>query len=162
MKERIYLAAPISTEGDVMYVNRLATELRNLGYHVYSPIEDETINDKTKNPTAEDIFNNDNDGIDSADIFLAVETGREQVGTHTELGGELALLRKGVSDRELIVFTNNFRLNNPQIQNGIPSASANHYTMGGVWEHGTFIEGMTEGLLRYMKERKSKYEEDAE
>ena len=154
-KERIYLAAPISTEGDVMYVNHLAKELRNIGYHVYSPIEDESINDKSNNPKAEDIYNGDNEGIDSADIFLAVETGREQVGTHTELGGELALLRKGVSDKELIVFTNNFRLNNPQIQNGIPSASANHYTLGGVWEHGTFVEGMTEGLLRYMRIRKS-------
>lgn len=155
MKERIYLAAPISTEGDVMYVNHLAKELRNLGYHVYSPIEDETINDKSNNPKAESIYNNDNDGIDSADIFLAVETGREQVGTHTELGGELRLKDKGYSDKEIIVFTNNFRLNNPQIQNGIPSASANHYTLGGVWEHGTFVEGMTEGLLQYMEDRRA-------
>ena len=153
-KESIYLAAPISTEGDVMYVNYLASELRKLGYNVHSPIEDEEINDKTKDPKAEDIFNNDNNAIDNADIFLVVETGREQVGTHTELGGELALQRKGLSNKELICFTNNFRLNNPQTQNGIPSASANHYTLGGVWQHGTFVEGMTKGLLEYMKKRR--------
>src|SRR5699024_147418 len=152
-EEVIYLAAPISTEGDKMYVEYLAKELRNIGYAVYSPIEDESINNKSNNPKAEDIFDNDNEGIDKADIFLVVETGREQVGTHTELGGELALIRKGLSDRELISFTNNFRLNEPQIQNGIPSASANHYALGGVWKHGTFVEGMTEGLLEYMRDR---------
>jgi len=152
-RETIYLAAPISTEGDVMYVNYLADQLRNLGYNVISPIEDKSINDKNNNPKAEDIFNNDNNGIDSADIFLVVESGREQVGTHVELGNELALQRKGMSNRELISFTNNYRLDKPQIQNGIPSASANHYALGGIWQHGTFVEGMTEGLLEHMKNR---------
>lgn len=155
-KELVYLAAPISTEGDVMYVNYLAKELRKLGYLVHSPIEDEKINNKDNNPKAEDVFNNDNGGIDSADIFLVVESGREQVGTHVELGGELALIRKGFSKKELISFTNNFRLNQPQIQNGIPSASANHYALGGIWQHGTFVEGMTEGLLKYMEKRQLK------
>lgn len=155
-KELIYLAAPISTEGDVMYVNYLAKELRKLGYLVHSPIEDESINNKENDPKAEDIFNNDNGGIDSADIFLVVETGREQVGTHTELGGELKLQSKGLSDRELIAFTNNFRLNQPQIQNGKPSASLNHFVLGGILQHGIFVEGMTDGLLEYMKNRLNK------
>lgn len=147
----VYLAAPISTDGDIMYVNHLASELRNIGYNVYSPIEDESINDKSRNPQSTDIYGNDTSGIDNADIVLVVESGREQVGTHVELGKVLKAIENG-SNVKLIAFTNNKRLQSPQIEDGLPSASMNAFAYGGIKQHGTWVSGGTDGLLTYMRE----------
>ena len=147
----VYLAAPISTDGDIMYVNHLASELRGIGYNVYSPIEDASINDKSRNPQSTDIYGNDTNGIDNADIVLVVESGREQVGTHVELGKVLKAIEAG-SNVKLIAFTNNKRLQTPQIEDGLPSASMNAFAYGGIKQHGTWVSGGTDGLLTYMRE----------
>lgn len=152
-EERVYLAGPISTEGDVMYMLYLAEELRNLGYHVHAPHEDDSINDKTNDPSADDIFANDTDAIDISDIVVLVESGREQVGTHMEAGKIIERIEQG-APLELVVFTSNYRVEDTQIEDGKASASVNHYALGGYKRAGTWIDGMSAGMLKYMKERK--------
>lgn len=151
--EVIYIAAPISTEAEVMYVDKLAETLRTIGYEVYSASEDEEINDKTNNPKAETIYTKDFDAIDDADIVLFVETGKKQVGSHIELGKVLEMRRKGI-DVELIAFTNNYRLDKPQTQEGMASESINHLELGGILVEGTFVHGMTDGVIQHLIARK--------
>ena len=158
MCNKVYLAGPIATEGDVMFMSKLAEDIRSLGFDVHAPHEDKSINDKSNNPKASDIFGNDGSAIDQADIIVAVESGREQVGTHTEIGKvieRIKLIRQGlldgVKEPNLIVFTSNFRLNEPQIEDGLPSASVNHYLYGGIKEYGTWVYGMSEGLLTHLE-----------
>lgn len=98
-KPVVYLACPLSTEGDVMFANTVAQLMRDKGLNVYSPIEDESINDKSNDPEPEDIFINDYIGIEQADYVFLVETGREQVGTHVELGIVLEKIVKGKTNR---------------------------------------------------------------
>jgi len=95
----IYVASPLSTEGDILFVNELTSKLRDAGLNVYSPIEDESINDKSNDPDPEDIFVNDYVGIEKADYVFLVETGREQVGTHVELGIVLEKVISGSKNR---------------------------------------------------------------
>lgn len=96
-KPKVYTASPISTEGDALFADEMSQQLRSLGYEVYSPIEDKSINDKSNDPTPQQIFVNDLDGINYADIIVVNETGREQVGTHVELG--IVLERVGMQTR---------------------------------------------------------------
>lgn len=95
----IYVASPLSTEGDILFVNEVTEKLREAGLNVYSPIEDESINDKSNDPDPEDIFVNDYVGIEKADYVFLVETGREQVGTHVELGIVLEKIISGKKNR---------------------------------------------------------------
>lgn len=66
-------------------------ELRKLGFEVYSPQEDKTINDKTNqsiesnNSLAEKIFDHDTKGMERADIII-FEVSNDHVGTTTEIG----------------------------------------------------------------------------
>lgn len=68
--------------------NRL---LKQLGFQVYSPQDDATINDKTNqivesnNSLAEKIFDRDTTGMEKADIII-FEVSNNNVGTTTEIG----------------------------------------------------------------------------
>lgn len=162
-RESVYLAGPISTEGDVMFMSYLAEELRKLDYHVHAPHEDEAINDKTNNPESSQIFRNDGDAINTSDIVVLVESGREQVGTHLEAGKIIERIENGTTpDLELVVFTSNYRVENTQVEDGKASASVNHYALGGYKSVGTWVDGMSAGLIEYMKERKERVQVEDE
>lgn len=66
-------------------------QLRNLGFQVYSPQDDKTINDKanqtveSNNSLAEKIFDRDTRGMEQADIII-FEVANNNVGTTTEVG----------------------------------------------------------------------------
>jgi nucleoside 2-deoxyribosyltransferase len=65
--------------------------LRKLGFQVYSPQDDKTINDKTNqtiesnNSLAEKIFDRDTKGMEKADIII-FEVSNNNVGTTCEVG----------------------------------------------------------------------------
>lgn len=159
--ERVYLAGPISTEGDVMFMSYLAEELRKLGYHVHAPHEDDSINDKSNDPSSDDIFSNDGDAINTSDIVVLVESGREQVGTHMEAGKIIERIESGTAaDLELVVFTSNYRVENTQVEDGKASASVNHYALGGYKRAGVWVDGMSAGLIEYMRKRKELTQDD--
>lgn len=66
-------------------------QLRALGYQVYSPQDDKTINDKqnqsveSNNSLAEKIFDHDTSGMEKADIII-FEVSNDNVGTTCEIG----------------------------------------------------------------------------
>lgn len=66
-------------------------QLKQLGFQVYSPQDDKTINDKTNqtiesnNSLAEKIFDRDTKGMEQADIII-FEVSNNNVGTTTEIG----------------------------------------------------------------------------
>lgn len=87
----IYLGGDLLKKGSILLREQEARELRELGYKIYSPIEDKSINDKTgvteeeNNKLAERIVKNDTAGILNSDIIV-IEPHENALGTMTELG----------------------------------------------------------------------------
>lgn len=164
---KIYYATSIATQGETLDSIRVANNLRQLGYEVYVASENKSINDKSNNPTPEDIFNGDIYEILSSDIFVVNLTGGTQDGTISEIGfvagwneansfdsEEKRKLRdEGLSNREIdyiegnipiVAFTTNTRIMQPQHHHGVPSASANHLVLGMIDKFGDFVGGEKE------------------
>src|SRR5699024_6514420 len=116
---KVYLAHPISTTGEFVDSKRVANNIRDIGYDVYVASENDSINDKSNEPTPLDIYDGDIDEIINADIFVVNLTGGLQDGTISEIGfvaGWNEMLE--VSDRyistPIIAYTSNARLLQPQ------------------------------------------------
>src|SRR5690625_3735470 len=73
--KKIYLATPISTEGEKKWSKKLAKKIRELGYEVYAAADNDSINDKSNNPTPRDIYVADIDQIKKADVVMCNITG---------------------------------------------------------------------------------------
>ena len=90
-EKMVYLAGDMLKKGSIMLRNQESEEVRELGYKVYSPIEDKSINDKSNqseesnNGLAEKIVRNDTRGILSSDIII-IEPHENALGTMVELG----------------------------------------------------------------------------
>src|SRR5699024_7766166 len=156
---KVYLAHPISTTGEFVDSKRVANNIRDIGYDVYVASENDSINDKSNEPTPLDIYEGDIDEIINADIFVVNLTGGLQDGTISEIGfvaGWNEMLE--VSDRyistTIIAYTSNARLLQPQFSDGIPSASANHLVKGMVDRWGNFV-GDEEAMYRKLYEIKN-------
>src|SRR5690625_3463091 len=140
---RVYLAHAISTRGEFEDSKRVANEIRSLGYEVYAAAENDSINDKSNDPTPKDIYEGDVNEIIDCDILVVNVSGGHQDGTISEVGLVSGLneftsifreLFKGWglplrSDIRIIAYTSNARLLQPQFSDGIPSASANHLVL---------------------------------
>ncbi|EKU50334.1 nucleoside 2-deoxyribosyltransferase [Staphylococcus massiliensis] len=150
MTKKIYLAHPISTTADFNDSIRVANELRNLGYQVYAAVENNSINDKSNNPTPIDIYNGDVGEILKSNIFVVNLTGGQQDGTISEIGLVAGLNESGQYNIPIIAYTSNKRLSQPQFYKGVPSASSNHLVLGMVAKHGYFV-GDEDGLMDYLK-----------
>ena len=87
----IYLAGDMLKKGSILLRNQESKEIRDLGYKVYSPIEDKSINDKSNqdehsnNNLAERIVRNDTNGILKSDVII-IEPHENALGTMVELG----------------------------------------------------------------------------
>lgn len=75
MKNKIYLANGLFSEADLEYNKILYTEMTKLGYAVYAPQFNMSINDKTKAANSIDIYNGDTNELKKADILVAVIDG---------------------------------------------------------------------------------------
>lgn len=161
---KVYLAHPISTTGEFVDSKRVANNIRDIGYEVYVASENDSINDKSNEPTPLDIYEGDIDEIINADIFVVNLTGGLQDGTISEIGfvaGWNEMLE--VSDMyieglahntiPIIAYTSNARLLKPQYSDGIPSASANHLVKGMIDRWGEFV-GDEEAMYRKLYEIK--------
>ena len=158
---KIYYATSIATQGETLDSIRVANNLRNLGYEVYVASENKSINDKSNNPTPEDIFNGDIYEILSSDIFVVNLTGGTQDGTISEIGFVAGWNEAGIQDDEavrkitripIVAFTTNTRLMQPQHHHGVPSASANHLVLGMIDKFGEFVGGEKD-LYEYLSNR---------
>lgn len=144
---KVYLAHSISTSGEYNDSKRVANEIRSLGFDVYAAAENDSINDKTNNPTPIDIYNGDVKEILSSDIFVVNLSGGHQDGTISEVG-VVAGWNEGANAnsfkmssrvKPIIAYTSNARLLQPQFSDGIPSASANHLVKGMIDRWGEFV-----------------------
>jgi len=161
-KHKIYLAHPISTSGEFADSIRVANEIRRLGFDVYAPAENSSINDKTNEPSPQDIYEGDISKIVTSDIFVINVTGGHQDGTISEIGVVAGLneMKKRVNenvnedDREympILAYTSNARLLRPQFSNGMASASANHLVLGMIERWGEWL-GDEKALLKRLRE----------
>lgn len=153
---KIYLAHSISTTAEFDDSKRVANEIRSLGFDVYAAAENDSINDKTREPTPLDIYDGDVYEILSADIFVVNLSGGLQDGTISEVGvvagyNEVISLDTGAYGPKaipIIAYTSNARLAQPQFYLGIPSASANHLVLGMCEKWGEFVGGEAEMLAK--------------
>src|SRR5690625_4148277 len=83
---KVYLAHSISTAGEYNDSKRVANEIRALGFEVYAAAENDSINDKSNEPTPIDIYNGDVSEIMSSDIFVVNISGGHLDGTISEIG----------------------------------------------------------------------------
>ena len=162
---KVYLAHSISTTGEFVDSKRVANIIRDIGYDVYVASENDSINDKSNEPTPLDIYDGDINEIIDTDIFVVNLSGGLQDGTISEIGfvaGWNEMLE--VSDMyieglahniiPIIAYTSNARLLQPQFSDGIPSASANHLVKGMIDKHGEFV-GDEEAMYRKLYEIKN-------
>lgn len=82
---KIYLGGPMFTYAEVSNNLRLAEKLRDNGFEVYCPNENDSINDKTRTDiTAEKVYLADVKELESANVFLCQVA--EDSGTMWEAG----------------------------------------------------------------------------
>lgn len=161
VKKKIYLAHTISTKGEFEDSIRVANLLREEGFDVYAAAENNSINDKTNDPTPLDIYDADVTEIDNCDIFVVNLSGGHQDGTISEVGVVAGINENECKHREfdglmpntipIIAYTSNARLLNTQHHHGMASASANHLVLGMVDKWGKFVGG-EEAMLQAIKE----------
>jgi nucleoside 2-deoxyribosyltransferase len=72
---KIYLANALFSESDHMYNALVCSELENLGFEVYAPQNNTSINDKTKSADSVKIYLGDKAELDSSDILVALLDG---------------------------------------------------------------------------------------
>ena len=72
---KVYLAHSISTTGEYNDSKRVANEIRSLGFDVYAAAENDSINDKSNDPTPLEIYDGDIVEIVNADIFVVNLSG---------------------------------------------------------------------------------------
>lgn len=144
---KVYLAHSISTTGEYNDSKRVANEIRSLGFDVYAAAENDSINDKSNEPTPIDIYNGDVNEILSSEIFVVNLSGGHQDGTISEIGVVAGWNEGANADsfkmtsrvKPIIAYTSNARLLQPQFSDGIPSASANHLVKGMIDCWGEFV-----------------------
>lgn len=155
MMKKVYLAHPISTKGEFADSIRVAERIRSLGYEVYAAAENKSINDKSNNPTPIDIYDADINQLLSSDIVVLNLTGGHADGTITELGTIAGYNEaKGYQAIKIVAYTSNKRLIQPQFHKGIPSASANHLSLGAIEKWGDFY-GDEEEMIRQLESSRS-------
>lgn len=149
---KVYLAHSISTKGEFEDSKRVANEIRKLGYDVYAAAENDSINDKSNEPTPVDIYNGDVSEILDCDVFVVNLNGGLQDGTVSEIG-VVAGVNEIVNRSEtipIIAYTSNARLLQPQHYHSISSASANHLVLGMIDRWGEFL-GSEENMLQKLE-----------
>src|SRR5690625_2765595 len=163
---KVYLAHPISTRGEFEDSKRVANEIRSLGFEVYAAAENDSINDKSNDPTPIDIYNGDVSEIMSSDIFVVNISGGHQDGTISEIGvvagvNEMRSMWAKeydvqYTDIPIIAYTSNARLLQPQHYRGMASASANHLVLGMIDKWGEWV-GSEEEMLLTLREKRGYY-----
>ncbi len=85
----IYLAGPIFTERDRMYLDFLYERIAKIfpEANIYVPHRNKDINDKTKSATSYDIYWGDYQRLEKTDLLIAVVSGdTPPIGTTCEIG----------------------------------------------------------------------------
>lgn len=176
MTKEIYIAGSISRPCEKKWHSEISQKLIDMGYSTYAPGDNESINDKTNNPTPLDIYNGDVSKLKSCDILLVELHGGKQDGTIWECGwacgwNERNEVLNGIIDnmsriipeefvgtinslkekvKVIFFYTSNTRLLNNAIWEGIPSESLNHLVLGGFVKFGRYLDSPEE-MLKFME-----------
>jgi hypothetical protein len=134
---KIYLGGPMFKKAEVEYNLRLAEKLRNLGFLVYCPNENDSINDKTRTDiTPEKVYDADRIELESSNIFLCQVA--EDSGTMWE-SGYMDCLHRYVDDKKYlgtIGYASDIRLHTPPnpLQEGVYNQAwgINAFIIGGL------------------------------
>lgn len=152
--KKVYLAGAISDTDRKIGQQVVAKQIRELGYEVYAASENNSINDKSNNPTPIDIYNGDIDRVKECDIFVVRLSGAGEDGTISEIGmvagWNEAISKLGDTKYEpikIIAYTTNERLQYPQFWNKMASAGINHLVCGMIDRWGKFVGNQTNMLL---------------
>ena len=89
--KKIYLAGSLFSESEIAQRVKEENLLVAQGYEVFNPITCNKANDKSKNPTAHDIFWGDTEEILTSDIVVADISNPLDCGVQNELGMVWAL-----------------------------------------------------------------------
>ena len=178
----VYFASGISDTPRKIYQSITAKKVEDLGYTVYAAANNDSINDKSNDPTPVDIYKGDIDVVKKSDILIACISGGNEIGTISEIGmaagwnektiDELIFLnelvtkemgdeaRQMIQDRlktldpiKIVMYTTNERMTVPQFWNGIASGGFNHLVAGMVDMWGVFVGG-EDDMLEYMENLK--------
>ena len=150
--KKVYLAGGISDTDRKLGQAITAVKIRNMGFEVYAAAENNSINDKSNDPTPIDIYNADIDRVKECDIFVVRISGGNEDGTLSEIGmvagwNEYEYLQKIKLNKhyehykpiKIIAYTTNERINNPDFSQNIPSAGFNHLVLGMIQNWGKFV-----------------------
>lgn len=160
--KKVYLAGGISDTDRKLGQAMTAAKIRGLGYEVYAAAENDSINDKSNDPTPVDIYNGDINRVKESDIFVVRISGGNEDGTLSEIGmvagwnemieefnGNVDALRQ-MKPIKIIAYTTNERMMIPQFWNGIASGGFNHLVAGMIDKWGVFVGGEKE-MLEYLE-----------
>lgn len=145
---KVYYASSCSQIEDKLFSELVNEDISEMGFDIYTPATNDSINDKRNNPTPAMIYDADMDKLEDCGILLVNINGGHQDGTIFEVGA-ICLRNQynelfGINPVPIIPFTRNQRLLDTQIHNGLASASVNHLVLGGLekWSD-------VKGLLTY-------------
>jgi len=87
VKKRIYIAAPMFSEADRDYNEKVTKRIEELGFTCYLPQRNEAINDKTKCASSVPIYEGDTEELRKADILVCLLDGATiDPGVAAEIG----------------------------------------------------------------------------
>lgn len=73
--KKIYIAAPLFSEADKDYNEKITKQIEKFGYQCYLPQRNMSINDKTKCASSIQIYDGDTNELDSSDIIICLLDG---------------------------------------------------------------------------------------
>lgn len=151
---KVYFASGISDTARKEYQKEIVNKIRKIkpDWDIYAAAENNSINDKSNDPTPKDIYNGDIERIKESDIFIVCISGGNEDGTLSEIGmvagwNEAIFYKDPI---KIIAYTTNERLMQPQFWHEIASGGFNHLVAGMIDKWGVFVGGEKE-MLEYIR-----------
>lgn len=155
---KVYLASGISDKARKTYQAGVVDKLIELGYEVYGASKNDSINDKSNDPTPADIYIGDIPRVLESDYVVVAISGAGEDGTISEIGAVTGW-NECTEDKpiKIVAYLTNERLLQPQFyigktgaKIGVPSAGYNHLVLAMIDKWGVLLES-EDVMLEYMK-----------
>lgn len=162
--KKIYFANGLFSEADLQYNKTVVSKIRELGFDVYLPQENDSINDKTKCADSIAIYNGDTEKLIWADILIAVLDGQSvDAGVASEIGWIAGYNETHDEKKTIIGLLTDTRdgrksylpAKNELLRDSIGECQyqyVNLYTVGAVKKYGTLV-GSSSELLDLLEEK---------
>ena len=142
MRIKVYVAGQLFTEADRRQRLYEGQKLKQFGIDYYSPIENNSINDKSLLPTAKEVFAADLAELEKCN-FILVDLANADPGTMMELGIAIGQ-NNGV---RIIAHNSDIRIPTADKYSGIfIPYGYNQFVIGGILEHGQVYKSADEAI----------------